>query len=166
MIKQYWSSNLNPLTLEPYLQRFKKKKKKSKELKEQNEQVPKKVSRRSATEWLCRQRNDEISDGMGKSAMEWGNQQWNGDIYDGLVISAMVLWGLSGDGLVRAHRRWLGFSVSSSVGFLYVNVIWVMIFWELKVFFFFWWNWELKVDIKYGRSIYIGRSLATNSFRR
>ena len=80
---------MNPLTSEPYLQRFLKKK--SKELKEQNEQVPKKVSRRSAREWLCQQRNDEISDGMGKSAMEWGNQQWNGDIYDGLVISAMVL---------------------------------------------------------------------------
>ena len=120
-----------------------KRKKKSKELKEQNEQVPKKVSRRSAREWQCQQRNDEISDGMGKSAMEWGNQQWNGDIYDGLVISAMVLWGLIGDGLVRAHWHWLGFSVSSSVGFLRVGIIWVMIFWELKVFFFW-----MKLGVK------------------
>ena len=31
---------------------------------------PKKVSKRSATEWLCRRRNDEIGDGMGKSAAE------------------------------------------------------------------------------------------------
>ena len=144
MIKQYWSSNLNPLTSEPYLQRFKKKKKKKKKI----QRVKRAKWTSTKKKWAeDRQRNGYVGKGTMKSAKEWGNQQWNGDIYDGLVISAMVLWWLIGDGLVRAHWHWLGFSVSSSVGFLRVGIIWVMIFWELKVFFFGW-NWELKVEIK------------------
>ena len=134
----------------------------STKIKKKKKKKKKKIQRVKRAKWTSTQKSEQkISEGMAMSAKEWWNQRRNGEIGDGMGKSAMEWWYLRrfgdiGDGFVRAYWRWFGEGSLTLVGFLCIAISWVSpcrrhLVYDIlgaKGFFFFWWNWELKVEIK------------------